>query len=224
MHQFGYAWQQGKMGPAGTCLLMALIGLSVLLVLTVFGPYPLSLVGVPSQELSNTTPPKLPLLALGITQIGFLLAIEKPMRRWLDRGRVWTATVLVNGLIMPVFLWHSTVMMLLIGACFWLLPNVLLPLPGTVEWWSYRPLWVLVFLLIMLAILPLFLKLEKIISGTPRTNVTLPRIALGAICLCLGLALLAGNGVTGQGPLGLNWLACCLPIAGGFLALFHLPR
>ena len=223
MHQFGYAWQQERMGSAVTCLLMAGLGLLSLIVLTHFGPYPLSLVGVPSQELSNTTPPKLPLLALGVTQIGLLLAIETPMRRWLAKAKVWTATVLVNGLIMPIFLWHSTVMMLLIGACFLLLPMVLLPLPGTMQWWSHRPLWVAVFMIVMLVVLPLCLKLEKIVTGTPRTNVSSWRLAVGAICLCLGLAMLAANGVIGDGVLGLNWLACSLPLVGGFVALFRLP-
>jgi len=114
-------------------------------------------------------------------------------------------------------------MMLLIGACFLLLPMVLLPLPGTMQWWSHRPLWVAVFMIVMLVVLPLCLKLEKIVTGTPRTNVSSWRLAVGAICLCLGLAMLAGNGVIGNGVLGLNWLACSLPLVGGFIALFRLP-
>jgi len=223
MHQFGYAWQQERMGSDLGCFIMGVLGVLLLIALTHFGPYPLSLVGVPSQELSNTTPPKLPLMALGIAQIGFLLALERPMRRWLDKAKVWTMTVLVNGLIMPIFLWHSTVMMLLIGACFWLFPLVLLPLPGSIEWWTHRPLWVMVFMTIMLIALPLFLKLEKIITGSARTDVSSWRLGMAAICLCLGLAMLAGNGVTGNGPFGLNWLACSLPILGGFIALFRFP-
>ena len=224
MHQFGYAWQQGRMERALPCLLMGLTGSITLVILTVFGPYPLSLVGVPSQELSKTTPPKLPMMALGIAQIGFLLAAEKPMRSWLSRARVWTATVLVNGLIMPIFLWHSTVMMLLIGACFWLIPSVLLPMPGTIDWWADRPIWVAVLMLVMLMVLPAFLLIEKTLTGKPRKDVSLLRLALSAIFICLGLALLAANGVTGDGPLGINWVACCMPIFGGFLSLFHLPR
>ena len=184
----------------------------------------MSLVGVPSQELSNTTPPKITLLALGLTQIGFLLSIESPMRRWLSRDKVWTSTVLVNGLIMPIFLWHSTVMMLLIGASFWLLPNLLLAIPGSSDWWLLRPVWIWVYLIFMLVLQPLFLGLEKTVTANERKNSSLLRIFIAGVLMCVGLALLAANGVTGDGPLGLNWLACTLPIIGGFVALFRTPK
>ena len=109
VHQLGYAWQQGKLAGQLRPWLMALFGLTALILLTQFGPYPTSLVGVPGEAMSNTTPPKLPLIALGLTQIGLLLAFEAPMRRWLAHARVWTSTVLVNGLIMPIFLWLSLI-------------------------------------------------------------------------------------------------------------------
>lgn len=229
VHQLGYAWQKGSLSGvvkdgAAKLFVLGLFGFVALICLTVFGPYPLSLIGVPSQELSNTTPPKLPLLALGLAQIGFLLSIESPMRRWLSRGKIWTATVLVNGLIMPIFLWHSTVMMLIIGAFFWLMPTLLQAIPGSPDWWIVRPIWVLVFLVLMLALLPLFLTLEKVVTANERHNSSLLRIFIAGVLMCGGLALLAGNGVTGSGPLGLNWLACTLPIVGGFVALFRTPK
>ena len=229
VHQLGYAWQQGSLsgvikGGAIKLFSLGCFGLVALIVLTVFGPYPLSLVGVPSQELSNTTPPKLPLLALGLAQIGFLISIEAPMRRWLSRGKVWTSTVLVNGLIMPIFLWHSTVMMLLVGLCFWLMPTLLSAIPGSGDWWLLRPIWIMVFLVIMLLLLPLFLGLEKAVTANERENSSLLRLFIGGVLMCGGLALLAANGVTGAGPLGLNWLACSLPILGGFIALFRVPK
>ena len=213
VHQLGYAWQASRISLSGAVIL-GLVGATVLVILTQFGPYPLSLVGVPSQELSNTTPPKLPLLALGAAQIGLLLSLEGPMRRWLSRARVWTATVLINGLIMPIFLWHSTVMMLLIGALFWLLPHLLIGIPGSVEWWGLRPVWVMVYFVIMLAFLPIFLRLEKMATSLGHQQTVLPVLLSGALAMCFGLALLAGGGVSGNGIFGLNWLACLLPIGG----------
>ncbi len=224
VHQMGYAWQQGSLSGTLKMFILGCCGAVTLVALTIYGPYPLSLVGVPSQELSNTTPPKITLLALGLMQIGFLLSLENIARKWLAKGSAWTGTVLINGLIMPVFLWHSTVMMLLIGACFWLLPNVLLMLPGSAEWWAFRPVWVIAFLVFMLALLPLFLLIEKIITGKPRENVSLAQLLIAAVLMSLGLALLAGGGVSGNGPLGLNWLACSLPVIGGFIALFRTPK
>ena len=39
----------------------------------------------------------------------------RSLRRWLERLAPWTATVLVNGLIMTVFLWHMTAAVLFLG-------------------------------------------------------------------------------------------------------------
>jgi hypothetical protein len=120
-------------------------GLATLVVLTHVGPYPLSLVGVPGDAVSNTLPPKLPLLALGAAQVGLVLLLEGRARRWLERRRVWSAVILVNGMIMTIFLWHSTVMMLVVGGAFWVLPGVLATVPDTAAWWLARPVWLLVY-------------------------------------------------------------------------------
>jgi len=217
VHQLGYAWQEGRIGGADKVwrsFLVGIAGLISLVVLTQYGPYPTSLVGVPSQEISNTEAPKLPLMALAFAQIGFLLSLEGPVRRWLSNIKVWTSTVLLNGMIMPVFLWHSTIMMLLIGATFLLVPNVLAAFPGTAGWWLQRPLWILAYLLLMLAGLPLFLLLEKLATKTVRSSVMLWQLLLAAVLMCAGLALLAAGGIVGNGPMGINWIACCLPLVG----------
>lgn len=214
VHQLGYAWQQGRFSGVAPSLCLAIIAGVFLVLLTQLGPYPISLIGVPGADFSNTTPPKLPLIALGLTQIGLLLALEGPMRRWLSNAKVWTATVLVNGFIMPIFLWHSTVMVLIIGLCIWLLPMTLSVQPGSGLWWFYRPVWIVVYFVIMMMSLPLFMWLEqKIGGGTSKHNTGLVVIIFG-LGMCAGLAVLAGLGVTGKGAFGLNWLAILMPIAG----------
>jgi len=223
VHQLGYAWQESRIGgqeKALRSLLVGVGGLVSLIVLTQFGPYPTSLVGVPSQEISNTEPPKLPLMALAFAQIGLLLSIEGPVRRWLANVKVWTCTVLLNGMIMPVFLWHSTIMMLLIGAGFLFMPNVFAAFPGTGAWWLQRPLWFAAYLLCMLVGLPLFLLLEKLATQRVRTGVMLWQLLLAAVLMGCGLALLAAGGIVGDGPFGVNWVACCLPLIG---ILFTIP-
>ena len=42
VHQLGYAWQQDRLGNAASNLLMAGCGVTVLILLTVYGPYPIS--------------------------------------------------------------------------------------------------------------------------------------------------------------------------------------
>lgn len=214
VHQLGYAWQQGRIGGVAPSVCLAIIAATFLVILTEFGPYPISLIGVPGQEFSNTTPPKLPLIAIGLTQIGILLALEKPMRRWLSSTKIWTVTVLINGFIMPIFLWHSTVMMLTIGSFFWLLPSVFTIQAGSIEWWAYRPLWVALYFIIMMLCLPLFLWMEKKFGGGSSKHNTGLLVILFGIAMCAGLAILAALGVTGNGAFGLNWLALLMPIMG----------
>ncbi len=220
VHQLGYAWQEGVLIGAKRALPVALVGAVSLVVLTQLGPYPTSLVGVPSQVLSNTTPPKLPLLALGLAQIGLLLSLEGPARRWLAGKAAWTATVLINGMIMTIFLWHSMVMMLAIGVGFWLLPSVFELAPGTGAWWWLRPVWVLVFAVATFPFLLVFTRVEALISNRPSRAVPLWRLLAGASMLCAGLALLAGAGVAGPSPMGLDPVACLLPFVGSALAGF----
>lgn len=219
VHQLGYAWQAGLLRPARVFALFPL-GVGFLLLLTQLGPYPTSLVGVPSETISNTTPPKLPLLLLGLAQIGLLLSIESPVRRWLARPAVWTGTVLVNGMIMTIFLWHSTVMMLVVGCGFWLAPGVFEAVPGSVGWWWLRPLWVLVFALCTFPFLLVFTRVEAVIARPPARPTALWRLIAGALLLCMGLALLAKGGVSGGGLLGLDLVAVLLPLAGSTLAGF----
>ena len=222
VHQLGYAWQDG-LKSGGTTLLVGLVSLGVLAALVHFGPYPISLVGVPGQtladgtSLSNTRPPKLPILAHGLAQIGLLLALQGAANRWLSRRKPWAATVLANGMIMTVFLWHSTSMMLLFGLGFLLGGVGLEPTPGSGAWWSIRPFWILGFAVATVPFIGVFRRFERT-SGRP--PVALPRLIVGCVLACVGLALLAISGVNGDGPLGLRWVPLSLPLVGCAIAGF----
>jgi len=214
VHQLGYAWREERLGNIPALLFLFAVAFISLIVLTQFGPYPTSLVGHAGQVMSNTTPPKLPLVALGLSQIALLMVLERPIRRWLDKPNVWTSTVLINGLIMPIFLWHSTVMMLVIGAGFWLLPQVFSTEIGTATWWALKPLWILFYFAVLMAVLPVFIKLEQLVSAKPKGKSFVLIVLPAGLFLCCGLALLAGGGVVGGGFLNLNWWAIGLPAVG----------
>lgn len=218
VHQLGYAWHDRKLAGAAIGVPLFVVGIFSLIGLTHLGPYPLSLVGVPSDEISNTLPPKLPLLALAAAQIGLVLCFEAPARRWLARRIPWAATILVNGMIMTIYLWHSTVMMLLVGLAFWKLPSVLAPYPATAAWWWTRPLWLLSFAAVCLPFLLVFSRFERPASGG--TPAAAWRQLLGCTAACAGLATLALGGIGGDGWLGLRWIPLLLPLAGAALAGF----
>ena len=138
------------------------------------------------------------------------------MRRVLA-GRVsWAATILVNGMIMTIFLWHSTVMMLLIGLAFWQLPAVLVQLPNTSGWWLTRPLWLLVYAVVTLPFLLVFSRFER--AAMSRKVAPAWALVVGCAFACLGLAMLAKDGIGGDGWLGLRWIPLILPVLGAGLA------
>ncbi len=219
VHQLGYAWHDRRLVGARVGFPLFLGGAATLIVLTHLGPYPLSLVGVPSDEISNTLPPKLPLLALAAAQIGLVLIFERPARMWLARRVPWAATIVVNGMIMTIFLWHSTVMMLLVGLAFWHLPGVLAQQPDTAAWWWTRPLWMAVYAIVTLPFLLVFARFERPAPGST-VPVAVWMQLLGCGVACLGLAMLAMDGIGGTGWLGLRWVPLLLPLIGAGIAGF----
>jgi hypothetical protein len=218
VHQLGYAWHSGYFGTPIKALCWGAGGLAALLLLVTQGPYPISMVGVPGEAVNNTTTPKIPLIALGALQGGLLLALERPFRRWLQRGAPWTATVLVNGMIMTVFLWHMTTMVLLIGLAH-VLGDVGMRLdPGTGAWWALRVPWLALLLVALLPFLGAFGRLERPSpSGTQPAAPAGWRLVLGGVVVCLGMALLALDGVDGDGPFGLRVWVLALPFVGAAL-------
>jgi hypothetical protein len=125
--------------------------------------------------------------------------------------------VLANGMIMTVFLWHSTAMMLLFGAGFLLGGVGLEPFPGTGKWWAVRLLWVLLFALGTVPFIAGFRRFERT-SGRPPVAASLQIV--GCLATCVGLGLLAIGGINGEGPLGLRWIPLSLPFLGCAVAGF----
>ena len=60
VHQLGYAWRDGQLAGLRKTLPWALGGLALLIGLVTVGPYPLSMVSVPGEEVSNTLPAEAP--------------------------------------------------------------------------------------------------------------------------------------------------------------------
>ncbi len=158
------------------------------------------MVGSPDPGLSNTLPPKVTLLALAVFQFGLLLALEGPMRRALQSINLWAATVLINTMIMTVYLWHITVMILFVAVLFLVGGFGLGIEPGIQAWWLSRPLWVLVLIVLLAPVALLLSPLERKPRDASKPVPAPARQIGGAMLLCLGIALLAMYGY-GGGPL-----------------------
>jgi peptidoglycan/LPS O-acetylase OafA/YrhL len=218
VHHLGYAWRDGRMGSPGRLLTYSALGLLALALLIFIGPYPFAMVGSPDENLSNTLPPKITLLALGIAQFGLLLSVEAPMRRVLAGLRIWAATVLINSMIMTLYLWHITVMVILVSLLYLGDGFGLGVEPASTAWWLTRPVWIAVLYACLVPVALLLGPLERRArpAGAPVPSAT--RLVAGAVLICVGVALLALYGF-GNAPVpGLDIAAFALVVVGAAIS------
>ena len=224
VHHLGYAWRDGRFQSPTLLLMYSAAGLAALSLLIFQGPYPLAMVGSPDPGLSNTLPPKITLLALGVFQFGLLLALEGPMRKVLDNLNLWAATVLINTMIMTVYLWHITVMILFV-AILYLVDGIGMGLePGTTTWWLSRTIWVAVLVILLVPVALLMSPFERKPRSAEKGVPSPARQVSGAMVLCLGIALLAMYGYGGGPIANLDVMSFAMVIVGAWVSgLLALP-
>lgn len=218
VHQLGYAWSEGYFSSPKRAFLWGAGGLTALGILVGFGPYPVAMIGVPGEAVSNSMPPTIALLALGIAQTGFALALEPKARRMLDNIRIWTGVVLMNGMIMTTYLWHLTAFVLvMVGA--WLLGGIgLAVVPGSADWWFSRPIWFILYIVALLPLIMIFAKYEQAGAGGDQTDkADLPhwRLIVGLLFVCAGLAATAAISIASPlGVTGVRLWVVAMPFIG----------
>ena len=224
VHQLGYAWGDGYFARPTRALMFGIAGLAALLLLVFVGPYPVAMIGVPGNDISNSMPPTIALLALACVQTGFALALEPQARRMLDNIRIWTGVVLINGMIMSVYLWHLTAFVLVLVAA-WMLGGVGLAVePGSAAWWLARPIWFALYIALTLPLVLLVARYEQAPAnpkGAGKGDVPEWRLFLGLALACIGLAATAVLSIASpQGVLGVRFWIVILPFIGGALVRF----
>lgn len=160
IHQMGFFWHDGRLPTRRrTALTMLLGALVALLLLTVVGPYPISMINVPGERPHNMSPPSLALLTLATAQLAMALLIGHRVERWLHRTRLWLVTVAINAVILTVFLWHMSAAILLVGA---LSTANLLPTStaGSAAWWAWRAPWVIMLTAVLGLLVAIFGPIE----------------------------------------------------------------
>lgn len=172
LHQVGFAWRDGRLTRrvAAALLGVGVIGLALALVL---GPYPVSMVGLPGDEISNMSPPTVALLSQGMALIGVAALVRGPMARVLARPRVWRAVVTAGAFAMTAFLWHLTALLFTLLAARGL--GIALPEVGTTVWWLSRPVWFVVLAVPTALLVAIFLRFDRgprsaggVSAGQPR--------------------------------------------------------
>jgi surface polysaccharide O-acyltransferase-like enzyme len=217
MHHLGFAWRDGRLGRPPLLLALSMFSLLALSAMILLGPYPIAMAGSPGDDVSNTLPPKVTLIALGLCQFGLLMAIEKPMQRLLARVNLWTITVIVNTMIMTIYLWHMTVLLAVLVASYFADGLGMTLVPGSAEWWWTRPLWLAILGILLI---PLALALSPLERATRPAGSMPPSVAR-----LVGGAMMAGLGITLVTLLGfdgnlLSWTttgATALVIGGAWI-------
>ncbi|MDJ0848679.1 MAG: acyltransferase [Myxococcota bacterium] len=222
IHQLGYAWRAGVLVGPRRGLAVGAVGIAALVAAVAFGPYPLAMIGVPGAAVSNSMPPTLALLALGIAQSGLVLALEGPARRLLARRRLWTGTVLVNGMIMSLYLWHMTAFVAVVGVAAAASAPALEAVPATAGWWLGRPLWLAVYALPTAVLVATFLRFEARAAAAPCRPHSKRRAVAATALVAVGLALASAGGLAAAGAslTGVRLWALAPPLVGAALAGF----
>lgn len=141
--ELGFLYADGRLAalPRRTWPLGAVAAIAALVVLTGIGPYPVSMIGLPGQEVSNMLPPSVCLVAVGALQVCLALWARPALERWLRGRGPWAAVVVVNRSIMTIFLWHLTAFVAVTGIV--LAAGLPLAEPGTAAWWVHKVPWVI---------------------------------------------------------------------------------
>ncbi|MFD9975418.1 acyltransferase [Streptomyces sp. NPDC059017] len=178
VHQLGFLRADGRLRLPSA---LAATGLAGAALLVAAGPYPLSMVGMPGEKVSNMAPPTLALLCHGLWLVGAVELLRGPGARLVARPQVWRTVVAANGVAMTAFLWHLTAMLGVYGAL--LAAGVTLPEPASAAWWAQTPLRIAAAALLTALLVAAFRGFEQP-SPAPVRPGSGPLAALG-ITLCL---------------------------------------
>ncbi|GAA1918096.1 acyltransferase family protein [Streptomyces durmitorensis] len=197
VHQLGFLRADGRLRMP---VALAVTGLAGAAALVAFGPYPLSMVGMPGERVSNMAPPTFALLCHGMWLVGAVELLRGPAVRWLARPRVWRGVVAANGVSMTAFLWHLTAMLGVYGVL--IAADVRLPEPATAQWWTQVPLRMAAAVVVTGLLVAAFRRFEK--PGAVREPGGTPGAASGpaaavGVVLCLfgvlGLSMVGFGGL-----------------------------
>jgi surface polysaccharide O-acyltransferase-like enzyme len=210
-HQLGFAWHDGFLtGRRGRALALAAGAVTALVALIWWGPYPVSMVGVPGARIQNASPPSAALLAFGLAQVGIVLLAAPSVSAWLARparGRLRRSITRANAMTMPVYLWHMVPVVLVTVVAY---PNHWLAQPsiGSRVWWVQRIPWVAALTVVLAAVLAAVSLAARLIrrgrSRQPESNPpsTIGRTAMLGLGVAIAVATLGRLAVWGFAPNG----------------------
>jgi fucose 4-O-acetylase-like acetyltransferase len=208
LHQLGFCWDSGLL-TRRVAGLLAGGGLVAAVAAVAVGPYPVSMVGLPGEEISNMAPPTVALLAQGTAMVGVAVLARGPVTRLLARPRAWATVVLGGAVAMTAFLWHLTALFLAVLALRRV--GVVPPEPASAAWWATRPVWLLLLAAVTAVLVAAFRRFEAPTppSGPGRAGdgrLADAVAAVGAAACVLGTLMVSVTGVDVLGRVGVRFV------------------
>ncbi|WP_086828473.1 acyltransferase [Streptomyces sp. NRRL B-24572] len=192
VHQLGFLRADGMIRRPALLVGAGLLGATALVAL---GPYPLSMVGMPGEKVSNMAPPTLALLCHGLWLVGAVELLKGPGARFVARAGVWRTVVAANGIAMTAFLWHLTAMLGVYGALLGL--GAELPAPASAGWWAQVPLRFAAAALLTALLVTAFRRFEAPVPALRPETGSAPLAALGVALALFGILGLSMTGLGG---------------------------
>jgi hypothetical protein len=182
-------------------------------VLLVFGTsaYPVLMVGLPGNDVSNSSPPNLALLAQSAFLVGTALLLRGPGSALMGRPRAWFAVATGSSVIMTVFCWHLTACYLVQSVL--LVAGVGLPAADTPLWFAGLAGWLVVCSLACVGLVALFRRFERPADALVRGSVRAPAVVAGTLASAAGLFAVSKIGLDGLVTAGGLPGAAVLPLA-----------
>jgi peptidoglycan/LPS O-acetylase OafA/YrhL len=220
VHQLGYRWADDRLPRPRAALAIGAAAVAVALALIGGLGYPGSMVAVYGAELQNTDPPSLALWAYAIAQISLVVAVRHRLARVLERPRVWAPVAVAGSAMLTLFLWHMTAMVAVAAAVH---PTGVWPRLDRIDatWWAMRPVWLLLCLLALAAVVAPAHRFERQPDPVPRDGPV--RAGAGVVVFAAGMGMLMTDGLHApEGPLGLHLVPLAAVLVG--LALLGALR
>lgn len=141
----------------------ALAGTVALLAL---GPYPVSLIGMPGDAVSNLAPPTAPVVLFAVAQVGAALLVRDAVARWAARSSLvrW-----VGARSMGLYLWHLTAVFAVAGVVL-LGAGRALPESWGSAWWVSRPVFLGVAAVVLVLLVAGAARVERVLGRSRRAT------------------------------------------------------
>lgn len=189
--ELGELYADGRLTrwPPVVWVAVAISAVGALLLATGPGPYPVSMIGLPGQEVSNMMPPSVCVVLVAVLQLALVMLLRPALTRWLARPVPWLLTAMVNRSIMTIFLWHLTGFVAAAGLL--LAAGLPLPTPGSAAWWWNKLVWLAVAAALTATLVVLLGRAER---GTARPTSTPAPVWAGGVAAVVGLTMIASAG------------------------------